>query len=276
MFLLLSGQVVAQKPEIQVSFKVNSSDENLFYLNFQSKITEIETKALPILIEGLSEYIGFAKFTTNSSANKLEITLSPDYSSKSSFVQEFYLFFKLTDVDDEHQWKFLDHNEFELECNTVNDVLVKLEEDWNTYLRKSYNLELVNVLFDEVAIPLPDDSHYYEDSAAGINEAILPFKKESLKLDTDRTEFRIVFKVKAVTTGLVSTKNQKDLRASGIVDSIMTGTSTVPQNLEGCIRIELGSVSGVFLNGKVFVTDYKRKVYRPVANSNDFIDSNPE
>ncbi|NHF58109.1 hypothetical protein FK220_002065 [Flavobacteriaceae bacterium TP-CH-4] len=273
---LLVFQLKAQKPAVQVIFEMEP--DIVFIDTFDGELDAIKDGALPILRDGLEEYIGFVNFVTDSVPNTLKITLRSKSVGTMGLSQEYWLFLELADADDnvyEHAWQYLDNDEFNAVSSSKDALLEKLYHDWEAYLQKSYNQELVTHLFDEISLPLPDSSHYYIDADSGIKEAILPFKKEILRINPDKSEFRVI--VSGETgSGVPATSTEPVAHASGEVVPLAMG---VPEILKGCIRIELKTLSlNRLLNGKVYITDYMRKTYddETIATSADFFESNPD
>jgi len=273
-FLLCTVLVMGQKPEIQVSFDITT--DNLFFEIFESEIDEIKTKSLPILIDGLNEYIGFASFLTASASNELTITLKNKNVGSTGFNEEYWLFFELKDSENSifsHEWQFLDYEEFDAYQSSSTMMLEKLQEDWQAYLNKSYNQELVSILFDKISITIPDSNHYYIDDISGIREAILPLKKEILMMDPIDSEFKVIVNGKT-NNGVPTVSKHEEAQFSGVVQENMTGISSL---LMGCLRIQLKELPVMeLLNGKIFITKYRRKVYNTIATSSDFFEPNIE
>ncbi len=273
-FLLYIGLVYGQKPEIQVNFDI--APDNLFFEIFENDIDDIKTGALPILIDGLNEYIGFATFSKASAPNKLTITLKNKNVGSTGFNEEYWLFLKLEDSENtefSHEWQFLDYEEFDAYQSSASMMTEKLQEDWRTYLNKSYNQELVSILFDKISITIPDSNHYYIDDTSGIKEAILPFKKEVLMIDPIDSEFKVIVNGKT-NSGVPTISKHEEAQFSGVVQENMTG---IPLPLMGCLRIQLKELPVMQLvSGKIFITKYRRKVYHTIATSSDFFESNIE
>lgn len=273
-FLLCTVLVMGQKPEIQVSFDITT--DNLFFEIFESDIDEMKTKALPILMDGLNEYIGFVSFLKESASNKLTITLKNKNVGSTGFNEEYWLFFELKDSENSvfsHEWQFLDYEEFDAYQSSTAMMLEKLQEDWKAYLNKSYNQELVSILFDKISITIPDSNHYYIDDTSGIKEAILPFKKEVLMMDPIDSEFKVIVNGKT-NSGVPTVSKHEEAQFSGTVQENMAG---IPLPLMGCLRIQLKELPVMeLLNGQIFITKYRRKVYTTIATSSDFFESNIE
>ncbi len=265
LILCLSYQVYAQKPEIQVNFDIVKNTN--IYEAFEPTIDDVKTKARDILVKGLNDYIGFVNFTTDNVSDKLDITLNKK--NVNEFILEYYLFFKLTNADGDeflHQFKFLDTDEIEGVLSESKALLQKLSSDWNEYLLSSYNKELVNVLFDEIALNLPDNNHYYSDGS-GDKEAIIPFKKEMLKIDPERSEFLIII-IGKNSVGADTREKQKEVQFRGLVEEQMMGVSS---SLINCIRIGLKALPAeMTLNeGRVYITNYRRKLYSEASEEDD-------
>lgn len=273
-FLIQASFLIAQKPKVQVEFTV--APGNLFYETFEDSIDEISSSALSVLIKGLNDYIGFAEFTEDSCPNRLKISLDNKMVGSTGFIQEFWLFFELLDETGgtySNEWEFLDFDEFISYRNDVSGLLLKLEEDWENYLRKSYNQELVTNLFENIALPIPDHNHYYVDDISGIREAILPFKKEVLMMDPEKSEFRVVVHGET-SSGVPTQATQEEVHYTGPVHESMVG---IPSPLKGCIRIGLKSLPLMqLLNGQVYITDYHRKIYNTNMPTDDFLGTHPE
>ncbi|WP_299436714.1 hypothetical protein [uncultured Aquimarina sp.] len=272
--LLFALHVQAQKPEVKVSFDIATN--NLFFEIFESDIDEMKNNALPILIDGLNEYIGFVSFFKESASNELTITLKNKNVGSTGFNEEYWLFFELKDQEDSvftHEWQFLDYEEFDAYQSSAIMMLDKLQEDWKAYLNKSYNQELVSILFDKISITIPDSDHYYIDNTSGIKEAILPFKKEALMMEPIDSEFKVIVNGKT-NNGVHTISKHEEAQFSGVVQENMT---SIPLPLMGCLRIQLKELPVMeLINGKIFVTKYRRKVYSTIATSSEFFESNIE
>lgn len=275
LFLCLSLPAHAQKPHVQVSFDI--SEDTSIFIAFEETIEDVKTKALDTLVKGLNDYIGFVTFTPEDSSNKLKITLNNKIEAGNSdaFIHEYWLFFELTDAEEElytHQSRFLGINEIEGVLSNPEALLNKLGKVWIDYLKVAYNLELVNILFDEIALNLPDSSHYI--NIPGDREAILPFKREMLKINPEKSEFMIiVFGKNSQNSETQETLPEVQFR--GLVQAEMDG---VPSNLMDCIRIGLKTLPDdmTLEEGKVYITNYRRKLYDENTDEDDseFDDNN--
>jgi hypothetical protein len=148
------------------------------------------------------------------------------------------------------------------------DVLQKLSRSWSAYLEGFYDRDLVAKMFLKIPLTLPDSTHYFVDPVADVREAILPFPVQDLRLDPTGSEFEVIV-VGHSTTGVATQVHQTQVHYSGVVDPTMAGIS---QRLIGCIRIYLkDSPILKLLNGKVFITQYQRKLYDDDADTEDFL-----
>jgi len=275
LLMLVSMQIVAQsKPQVQVSFDIDPrSSLNDF---FDSEISTMEETALTTLVSGLTNYIGFLEFISGTTENKLKITLN-DRGSGS--IPEYWLAFELTTTEGttfNHEWEFIDSSE-DSHTYAADDLLKKLNEDWNTYLRSSYNMDMVTRLFDEIAFSLPDSSHYYVDNGQGRNEAILPFKHEEFNMAPNASDFLVVVNGNYNDDTRSSATIRRNGKAIGEVEPNMSTSPT----LLGCIRIEIPDFPNITpLNGKVFIINYKRNQTNgdneTVSDPNTFTSSNQE
>ncbi|GAB1857243.1 hypothetical protein MHTCC0001_20790 [Flavobacteriaceae bacterium MHTCC 0001] len=254
-----------EKPQIQVSF--NLVKDTPMYIAFEDDIDAINTQALDTIIKGLNNYIGFVNFTTESAPYQLTFTLNEkiDVGDSTSFFHEYWLFLNLTDTLTgdalSHQCKFIGINEINDVLSKPESLLNKLGRVWVDYLKVAYNMELVSILFDEVALNLPDSSHYVDKP--GTKEAILPYKQEALKIDAEKSEFSITVIGKDVDNE--DTKDiHKEVSFRGLVQE---------QNskLLNCIRLKLNNtLPGITPEkGKVFITDYRRKIYTAATEDDD-------
>ncbi len=266
-FYLLSGPLFAQKPTIQVSFTIDQG--NPFYDRYEEDILQLQADGLDTILLGLRRFIGFADFVDSSASHQLSITLSRKFAGP--IASEYYLIFDFRDEQGNqhtHQWKFLSFGAFTSLGTEVQQVLQKLSLSWKKYLEGHYNQDLVVKLFQRVALPLPDSTHYFIDPTANIQEAILPFAKEDLRMDPQESEFKVLV-IGQLPDGTPTQDQQNAATFSGDVESSM---ANVPNNLLGCMRIKLQSLPMMrLLNGKVFVTKYQWKLYEESSSPNDFL-----
>lgn len=272
--LCLSLQVNAQKPQIQVSFDI--AEDTSIHIAFEDDINELKRQALDTLVKGLNNYIGFLSFTTESAANKLEFTLNEKIEAGNSddFMHEYWLFFKLTNTLSaeplSHQCKFLGINEIEGVLSHPEALLNKLGQVWTKYLQAAYNVELVSILFDEVALNLPKSLPYIDNF--GDIEAILPFKKEMLKMDPDNSKFKVVIEGTVNGQGPKKSTNE-DAHFSRIIAENMP----VHDSLIGCILIEFKDLPQMTPSGGVvYITHYRWEPYSEAVEEedNEFDDNN--
>jgi len=269
MLLLISVVTVeGQKPQVTVSFSVEkSSPLHPFYLEFRQNIDLIKDGARDILIKGLNEYIGFAEFVDSDAPNKLEIELKPKLLKPTNSI-EYYLNFKLNNDDTSHQWTFLSPSEFEtLVGQSATFFLDQFSRSWLTYLQGFYNNDLVSKMFCKLALLIPDSTHYFVIRDHGVYEAILPFRKEELRLDPEESAFEVII-VGRLSEGISKQERQENVSFSGFVEPPMP----IPTRLMGCIRIGLNQLPLMkLLHGKVFIIRYQRKLYEPDADTDDFL-----
>jgi len=268
---LINGQLISQqleKPKVWVDFTL--LEDNLIFETFEEDIAFIESSATTIFIESLNHYIGFASFSDSEGTDSLKLILDEIENSQNNSEFIVKLDFKDSEGNEfSHFWKFLDYNEWELHSSTLALFINKLDEAWNEYIKASYNQELVKLLFKEVAIPLPDSQHYFIDQDAGVHEAILPFPKELIRINPQKSQFT-VFVHGVLNSGMPKTEKQEEVNFSGVVVSI----PGIPQELVGCLRIGLNQLPNMQLQkGTVFITDYMHKIYPPSTpvGTNDFL-----
>ncbi len=264
MLLCLTLQVFAQKPQIQVSFDI--VENTSIHIAFEDTIEDLERQALDALVKGLNDYIGFLNFTTEKVPYKLKFTLNNkiDAGNSDAFINEYWLFFELTDplssIPLSHQCKFLGINDIEGVLSNPEALLNKLNQVWTDYLKMSYNVELVSILFDEVALNLPKNFPVIDN--LGDKEAILPFKKEMLKMDPNNSKFKVVIEG-TITGGNIKKSTNEDAHFSRFIVENMQ----VHDSLIGCILIELKGLPEMTPSGGVvYITNYRWEPYAVAAD----------
>ena len=273
-FLCLLQQTNAQKPRIQVSFDI--AEDTSIHIAFEETIDDLKEQALDTLVKGLNNYIGFVTFTADNAPHKLEFTLDEkiDASDTEAFINEYWLFFKLTNSSSinplSHQCKFLGINDIEGVLSEPEALLNKLGQVWMNYLKVAYNIELVSLLFDEVALSLPKNLPYIDHS--GDIEAILPFKKEVLKMDPDKSKFKVIIE------GVISDGNiKKSTNEVAHFSRFIAENMRVHDSLVGCILIEFKDLPQMTpLGGVVYITDYRWEPYDNLVeqDASEFDDNN--
>jgi hypothetical protein len=87
-FLLFQAQqFLAQKPKVQVTFKINP--KTYFGKTFKTYIPQLEQDGLIILKDGLNQYLPFIDFVTVNSPNKLDVKL--EQTGDTSTVKDYVL-----------------------------------------------------------------------------------------------------------------------------------------------------------------------------------------
>lgn len=263
MLLCLTLQVFAQKPQIQVNFDI--VENTSIHIAFEDTIEDLERQALEVLVKGLNDYIGFVNFTTENVPIKLKFALNNkiDPGTTETFFSEYWLFFELSDplstTPLTHQCKFLGINDIESVLSSPEALLNKLRQVWTDYLKMSYNVELVSILFDEVALNLPKNFPVIDN--LGDKEAILPFKKEMLKMDPDKSKFKVVIEG-TINDGNTKKSTNEDAHFSRFIVENMQ----VHDSLIGCILIELKDLPEMTpFGGVVYITNYRWEPYTEAA-----------
>lgn len=257
-FLMICGAVMAQKPVVQVNFEIVEGSP--FYERYEDDIDTIVQGGLSLILSGFKDFIGFVDFVESESNLRLEVKLTKKFDS--SVMNSHYLLFDFIDGEGDSntdQWEFLSYTAFKALGNDVQEILEAFSTAWEEYLR-GHNEDLATRLFREVPLPIPDSTHYIVDVVENRHEAILPFTKETLKLDPFASRFKVLV-VGLGNDGSTTFDQQDTATFSGDVESTSSG---VPSRLLGCMRIKLKALPGIRpLNGKVFITKYEHKNHDP-------------
>lgn len=271
LFLFFATPLMAkEKPQVQVSFEFDSENSKVFKELIENKINEFKKDANAIIITGLNEYIGFAKFSQEAFnvSHHLKITLR---NTGSKEFPGYTFIFEMVDLNGnsiKQTLEFVNETEFSAFVNS-EEILIALRSKWKEYLEGSGTQELVSSFFKNIGFTLPDSGYYYFKSS--IKQAILPFHKDSLMINHLDSEFRIEGDF-IDSQGATSTLSYEGT-GIGEVEEGLLGNS----DLDFCIRIKIKDMDlGLApLKGQVFIVLYQR-MSNPdaLATPSDFNNSN--
>lgn len=256
------------KPEVFVSFEIHPENNQVFMELIENNEDVFKNDANEIIITGLNEYIGFVNFSQNenNASQHLKIILT---NKGSKLFPAYTLNFEMTGLNDSpitHPWQFVNQTEFMVFVEST-DIIMALKSKWNAYLEDIGTQEMVSIFFDKIGFSLPDSEHYFINEP--IKQAILPFRKDTLRIDYTRSEFLIETKIiqnPGDTLTIRRTGNGIGEVREGMINN---------ENLLGCIRIELKDFDSLApSNGQIYITLYQRISSQDIATPSDFMNSN--
>ncbi|WP_422104206.1 hypothetical protein [Winogradskyella sp.] len=254
----------AQKPKIQLNMDI--AEDTQIHLSFEDSLDDLKAKARDTLIKGLNEYIGFVNFTTEDAPDKLNVSLAKKIGSTGGF-HDYWLYFELVDASGSisfHQTPLLDNDEIQGVLSRQDAFLNKFGHDWRDYLKMSYNNGLVKNLFHRVALNLSNNIPVIEEG--GLKEALLPFRKEKLKMDARLSEFKVVVKLD-LGDGRTTSREPKASFAR-FFDEDLKERFRAHDSLVGCILLGLENLPNITpVGGTVNITKYERKTFPNTASN---------
>ena len=251
-FLLVSMPVLAQKPNVEVTFTVKSGP---FSLKFRP-IRDFETKALDTLIKGLNEYISFANFTKDPQVQKLTVELKSAGSANNGSLSNYFLEFTFDPHDgseiNQYTWDdYLDYEAMSALTNNIDEGLADLSRRWFEHLNGHYDEGLMKELFNNLYLIIPSQCHYTTSY-----KVVFPESKKALKLNTELSKFRVAVEYDDDPENFISDETAP--YTGDFQDNVPAGSC----KLKGCVTVQLDSWGNRRpVRGKVYFTEFKRKVY---------------